>query len=167
MPRAAERRVILWAMRRLSLVALVLAFTLIPATAIAGFARDGRYTGRTKQTYGGKRGIIAFSVGHSGNRMAKIRMNLLYRCPKLGRYPTTLAIRGTFVGKQKGTFSQNGSFRTRGPFGRQARVQIRFAGRFAGRTYARGAVDALMSVLRGGKVVDRCAVQTNFYARRR
>lgn len=153
---------------RAAVAAAIVALALLAApVALAAFARDGRYSGRTTQTYGGKRGVVKFSVGHSGNRMARISVQLLYRCPKLGRFPTTLRVRGTFVGKGRGTFAQTGSFRTAGPFGRAARVEVKLYGRFVTPAYAYGEVQAVMAVLRGDNVVDRCASALSFRAKRR
>jgi hypothetical protein len=154
---------------RLALVALLAtSFTaLLASEAQAKHARDGRFSGRTDQRFHGKRGKVVFSVGHHGQVLKNLEINLLYDCPKYGQWPSKMVIRTTKIQYHSGIFLRTGSFTGRAYGGHKAKIQIRMAGRFTRSVTARGQLRALMSVVTKRGVRETCAAVANFYGARR
>jgi hypothetical protein len=154
---------------RLALVAaLATGLTALPATdALAKHARDGRFSGRTDQRFHGKRGKVVFTVGHHGQILKDLEINLLYDCPKYGQWPSKMVIRSTKIQYHSGIFLRTGNFQGRAYNGHKAKIQIRMAGRFTRSVTARGQIRALMSVITPRGVRETCAAVANFYGARR
>lgn len=154
---------------RLALVAAVATSLLaLPATdALAKHARDGRFSGRTDQRFHGKRGKVVFTVGHHGQILKDLEINLLYDCPKYGQWPSQMVIRRTKIQYHSGIFLRTGNFKGKAYGGHRANIQIRMAGRFTRSVTARGQIRALMSVITPRGVRETCAAVANFYGARR
>ena len=155
--------------KRIALAAVLAAgVTALPATeALAKHARDGRFSGRTDQRFHGKRGKVVFTVGHHGQIIRNLEINLLYDCPKYGQWPSKMVIRTTKIQYHSGIFLRTGNFKGHAYGGHRAKIAIRMAGRFTRSVTVRGQLRALMSVVTPHGVRETCAAVANFYGARR
>jgi len=154
---------------RVALVAVLAAgAAALPATdALAKHARDGRFSGRTDQRFHGKRGRAVFTVGHHGQILKDLKIDLLYDCPKYGQWPSKIVISRTKIQYHSGIFLRTGNFTGRAYGGHKAKIEIRMAGRFTRTVTARAQLRALMSVITPHGVRETCAAVANFYGARR
>ena len=142
--------------------ALALVVSLICAgAALAAMPKKGaRFQGRTTQVSPeGRPAAVKFSVSRGGRLVQGVSIDWIERCDSGAVYYTTTRI-------NRMNISRRGEFRFSGPSpgfvdGRRQEATVRFGGRFARRTEARGTFSATAAVLDAfGNRIDSCRTES-------